>query len=133
MPEEIEAGRTSKYRRMSAVVPLAFLIFSGIVLALDSVSAGVAQELPVSLANSLGVDVATAKLVLSCGMLMAAGLILAVIGKRGNMMASIVVMIGTAGALVGMSWLPAWVLLLLGMVVAIQFGAKVGGWFEDRK
>lgn len=93
--------------------------------------AGVLSEIPAQLGVALGISTENAGLLLSCFILIAIGLVLAMAGKKMNILTVAVPMIATMGFLVAIAWLPYWVLFVLALLVAgivgMKFKEVVGG------
>lgn len=88
-------------------------------------SAGPIQDLPASMATSLGTTPDVARMILSSAILLSVGLAMAMVGKRANTMATIIILISTEGALTGIGWLTPWLLLFTGILVAAMFAGQI--------
>jgi len=111
----------SRYR-----IPILVAFFSlSSFMFLGMASASPIQDLPTSMATSLGTTPDIARLILSSAILLSVGLAMAMIGKRANMMATIIILISTEGVLTGIGWLTPWLLLFTGILVAAMFAGKI--------
>lgn len=121
MTEEKKEKKVSGIRIpiMVALFGLSSLMFLGMA------SAGPIQDIPTSMATSLGTTPDIARMILSSAILLSVGLAMAMVGKRANTMATIIVLISTEGLLTGIGWLTPWLLLFTGVLVAAMFGGKI--------
>lgn len=90
-------------------------------------SAGVIDDIPAGLADSLGITVLAAEFLLSSGVLLAVGLALAML-KGSNMALTVIVMLAFLGMLTAIGWLEAWLIVMVALVIALMFGAKLRDW-----
>jgi len=116
-----EETRVSRYRIpiMVGLFALSSLMFVGLA------SAGPIQDIPYSMAEALGTSPGIAGMILSSAILVSVGLAMAMVGKRANTMATIIIIISTEGVLTGIGWLDPWLLLLTGVLVAATFAGKI--------
>ena len=82
--------------------------------------AGPLQDIPTALADYLEVDSYVAEAILATMILTSVALVLAV--AKLHAQATVVMLIVTMGALVAISWLDTWVLVLVAVLAAALFG-----------
>jgi len=118
---EQKEKKPSRYR-----IPIMVAFFSlGSLLFIGMASAGPIQDIPYSMAEALGTSPGIAGMILSSAILVSVGLAMAMVGKRANTMATIIIIISTEGVLTGIGWLDPWLLLLTGVLVAATFAGKI--------
>ena len=86
---------------------------------------GIFADIPADLGVALGISPENAALLLSCAILVSLALSIVLVGKKFNLIGTAVPMVATMGFLVAVGWLPYWVLLILGLFIATQFGLKM--------
>ena len=118
-----EDKRSSRYRRWVLVMAIQFAAVG--IFAIGRATAGPIQDLPSSMATSLGTTPDVARMILSSAILLSVGLAMAMVGKRANTMATIIIIISTEGALTGIGWLTPWLLLFTGVLVAAMFAGQI--------
>lgn len=117
-------NKQAKLSRFRIPIMVGFFSLSSLML-LGMASAGPIQDLPTSMAASLGTTPDVARMILSSAILLSVGLAMAMVGKRANTMATIIVLISTEGALTGIGWLTPWLLLFTGVLVAAMFAGQI--------
>ena len=118
---EQKEKKPSRYR-----IPILVAFFSlSSLMFIGMASAGPIQDLPASMATSLGTTPDVARMILSSAILLSVGLAMAMVGKRANTMATIIVLISTEGALTGIGWLTPWLLLFTAVLVAAMFAGQI--------
>jgi hypothetical protein len=85
---------------------------------------GILTDIPTQVGSALGISAENAGLLLSCCILVSIGLILAMAGKKANLLTVAIPMIATMGFLVAIAWLPYWILFVLAMLVGTTLGLK---------
>jgi hypothetical protein len=122
MTEEKEK-QVSRYRRWVLIMAIQFAAVC--IFAIQGATAGPIEDIPSGMAAALGTNVDVAKLILSCGILMSAGIAMAVVGKGQNMMGTMVILLSIEGALTAIGWLLPWLLLLTAVLIAAMFAGKM--------
>ena len=120
--ETNEKKRTSKAKAWLIVFGLnmlALLVIAG------SSSASTFTDIPTEVGDALGVSAETAALMLSACILASLGMVLALLSKKFNMLTMAVPLVAVMAFLVTIAWLPYWVLLVIGLIIAIQFSGKL--------
>lgn len=102
------------------MIGLGLLLFIGTA----SVSAGMIDEIPQSLADSLGISTIAAEYILSACVLLSAGLALSMF-KGSNMAATAIILLAMIGMLTAIGWLDAWLLITAVIVIALFFGEQL--------
>jgi len=81
-------------------------------------------DIPNQVGAALGITAENAALLLSCCILISIAMVLAMAGKKVNILTTAIPMIATMGFLVAIAWLPYWILLVLALLVAGIVGMK---------
>ena len=110
---------------------LMLLSLGAFMFAVGGARAFTIQELPEELGSALGVSATMAGIILSCSILLSAAIALNVSGKN-NIILTIGVLLGLVGMLTALNWLDPWLLILLGMVIALMVGGKMRDWAASR-
>ena len=85
---------------------------------------GVLTDIPNQLGSALDITAENAGLLLSCCILVSIGLVLAMAGKKVNILTTAIPMIATMGFLVAIAWLPYWILFVIALLIAGIVGMK---------
>ena len=85
-------------------------------------------NIPIQLANVLGISEFVAKMILSSITIFAFILPVVVLSKKPSPMAVGIIGVAAESMLVGMGWLDVWLLLLTVLVVVILFSGKIADW-----
>jgi hypothetical protein len=113
--------RLNRYR-----IPLLVGLFGFIsLLALRVAAAGPLTDIPAGMASSLGISSDLAKMILSCAILFSAGLLIAMIGKKANIMVTIIILLSIEGVLTAVGWLTPWLLMLSAVLIAAMFAGTM--------
>jgi len=130
MTEEKEK-KPNRYRNWILIMAIQFAAVS--IFAIGGATAGIVQDIPSAVSETLGVSIGVAGLILSCGVLLSVALLVSMSGKRPNMLATTAVMLATVGALTAISWLYSYLLVMLAIVVALMFAGTLRDWSESSK
>lgn len=110
-------------RAIGVLFGLGLFVFVGSMVA----SAGIINDAPESLADSLGVTTIAAEYILSAAVLLSVGLALALF-KGSNMAATVIVLLAFIGMLTAIGWLDAWLLIMVALIIALMFGSQLREW-----
>lgn len=88
------------------------------------------NEIPEYLADSLNISSTAAEMVLTAAVLLAVGLMLAML-KGSNMALIVIVELAMLGMLTAIGWVDAWLLVMVVLVLALMFGAKLRDWGDQ--
>jgi hypothetical protein len=113
----------SRTRLYFMVAFLGMLSIAG--LSSSRASASVLSDIPIQVGVALGMSAENAAFMLSGAILACMSIMLAMVGKKFNMLTLAVPDIAVCGFLVAINWLPYWILLVLGALIAIMFGNKI--------
>lgn len=114
--------------RSTRIVALVIVTFAAVTTFMASASAGsFAEDLPAQVAESLGIGIMSAKLMLSLAVLVSIGAVLS-ISKHSNLMLTIVVLLAAVGFLTAISWLESWLIIFAALIIAIMFGSQLRTW-----
>ena len=108
------------------LIAIGTLLFIGTAQA----SAGAVEDIPNALADAIGVSVSAAELILSTALMLSAGLTLSVM-RRGNMATTSIVMLAMLGMLTAIGWLDGWLLVMVALILALIFGARLRDWGDQ--
>jgi len=116
------------YRSKFQYVPLIAL---GLLLFIGSASAsaGTISDIPDAVADSLGISVVAAEMVLTAAILLSAGMALAML-KGSNTALIVIVELGLLGMLTAIGWVDAWLIVMVALILALIFGASLRDWGE---
>jgi len=118
-----EKRKLSRYRNWVVIMAVQFAAVG--IFAINGASAGPLTDIPTTMGTSLGISADLAKMILSVAILMSAGLVMAMVGKSTNMMATLVVLLSVEGLLTAIGWLTPWLLLLSAVLIAALFAGKM--------
>lgn len=82
-------------------------------------------EISDSVANALGITSDQAGFLLSCSVLVSVTLCLALVSKKFNLLTFAVPNIALMGFFISIGWMPYWILLVIAVLLASQFGMKI--------
>jgi hypothetical protein len=104
------------------------LSFGAFMFAVGGARAAPFQEIPQGLNEALfgGSNLYAAKMILAGGMLASIGLAMTV--TKVNFMATVIVMLTTAGILTAIGWLDFWVIIMVALLVVAIFGKTMITW-----
>ncbi len=78
-------------------------------------------DLPTQVGTALGITSSNAGLLLSCGVLVSIGMLCILMGRKMNVIATMIPMMSSMCFLVAIGWLPYWILLVIAVIVAVSF------------
>ena len=128
---EQKEKKPSRYRNWILIMAIQFAAVG--VFATGGATAGIVQDIPSAVSETLGVSIGVAGLILSCGILLSVALLVSMSGKKPNMLATSAVMLATVGALTAISWLYSYLLVMLAIVIALMFAGTLRDWSESSK
>ena len=111
-------------------------LFAGltVIMLSSSVQAGFIDDVPDGLADQLEVSRTVAELILSCSILLAVGLVIAVASNENTSpLVMVVVMIAMIALLTAIQWLDPWLLVMICMIIALLYGSLMRTWAESGK
>jgi hypothetical protein len=126
-----EEKKMNRYRNWFAIMAVQFVAVG--IFAIGGARAGIIQDIPSAVSETLGVSIQVAGLILSCGILLCVALLISMSGKNPNMIATSAVMLATVGTLTAISWLYSWLIVMLAIVIALMFAGTLRDWSESSK
>lgn len=94
-------------------------------------SAGPLQDIPDGLGDALGVSAESAKLILSCLVLIAVGLPLSMKKDSSTLLIGSI-LLGLVGMLTAIQWIGAWLLVCIIIILALLFGGQMRDWAQSK-
>lgn len=92
-----------------------------------SASAGPIEDIPPSIAESLGISETAAEMILSASILLSVGLFVGML-KFSNMAVTAIILLAFTGMLTAIGWLDGWLIVMAALIIALFFGAQLRDW-----
>ena len=103
-----------------------------VVMLSSSAQAGFIDDVPDGLADQLEVSRTVAELIISCSILLAVGLAIAVASNENTSpFVMLVIIIAVIALLTAIQWLDPWLLIMICMIIALLYGSLMRGWAES--
>ena len=109
-------------------------LFAGltVIMLSSSAQAGFIDDVPDGLADQLEVSRTVAELIISCSILLAVGLAIAVASNENTSpFVMVVIIIAVIALLTAIQWLDPWLLIMICMIIALLYGGLMRGWAES--